>query len=263
MPVVASVEQLDEAELGVRLVLNQLHADTGEQIEVTRDALGIQVKGLVETEQRKRELQDRLHALAYVTAMLSSLEQMKDGATQPSEITSVKVSSMQAQATPLETYYLEHGRSVGSLSKLSQQLFNSAFTVELESKAIEDLERRFTGRDGMTLLASATFSDLMFTHKHNLLAALRSEEELLAETGIPTASLETSLPTSDEPLCLTSAAERNLGLAKELALGDGERQRSAEPITAELLASIKDLYRGVRHAASLPTSSFSLNERKK
>ncbi len=56
-PVVLSEEQLDETELSAKLMLNQLHADSREQIEIHRGSEEITVSGLVETEIRKRELE--------------------------------------------------------------------------------------------------------------------------------------------------------------------------------------------------------------
>jgi DNA-directed RNA polymerase specialized sigma24 family protein len=254
--------QLDEAELSARLVLNQLRADTGEQIEIMRDPSGIVVKGVVETEQRRRELDDRLYMLPHVTASLSSIERMKAEPSPTSDVTSVKVASMQAQATPLETYYLEHGRSIDPLSKLSHQLFNAAFTVNLESKTLDDLQHRFSERGGMSLVASATLTDLIFTHKQNLLAALQSEEELLAETGLSPSGAKRNTPEIPENLPLTSAAERNLALTKELALGNGNGRRPAESIGAEMAASLRDMHRAVRETQVVPPSSTSLDRKK-
>ena len=254
--------QLDEAELSARLVLNQLHADTGEQVEIVRDPSGIVVKGVVETEQRKRELLDRLYSLPHVTASLSSIERMKAEPSSTSDVISVKVASMQAQATPLETYYLEHSRSIDPLSKLSHQLFNAAFTVDLESKTLDDLQHRFSERGAMSLVASATLANLIFTHKQNLLAALQSEKELLAETGLSLSGAKTNTSKSSENSPLTSSAERNLALTKELALGNGNGRRSAESIVAEMDVSLRDMHRAVRETQVVPPSSTSLDRKK-
>lgn len=261
-PPVVTARQLDEAELGVRLSLNQLHADSGEQIEVTRDADRVQVKGLVETERRKHELQDQLRLLPHVTVSLSSIERMKAAQSQAADITSVQVASMQTQTTPLETYYLEHGRSSGLLSKLSLELFDSAFTADLESRAIDDLEHRYAGRNDMSLVASATLAELMFNHKQNLLAALRTEKEALAETGVSARGLGIAAPGAGSAAPLVTAAERNLALSKELALGSGDERRSAEEIVAEMVASMSDLYSRAHEARIVPASSMSQNKKK-
>jgi hypothetical protein len=254
--------QLDEAELEARLVLNQLHADAGEEIELARGAFGIQVNGLVDTERRKRELQDRLNTLAHVTASLSSIEKMKTVPSQASNIGSVKVAVMQAHTTPLEIYYLEHGHNVDSLSRFSRQLFSTAFTVDLESKTIDDLQRRFSQRDGMSLIASAALADLVFTHKHNLMVALQREEELLAETGLSTSGYKTNKTEKAENQTLINAAGYNLALTKELALGNGDGRRPAELIVAEMAVSLKDMHRTVREIQVVSPSFTSLNKKK-
>jgi hypothetical protein len=178
------------------------------------------------------------------------------------DITGIKVASMQAQATPLEAYYLKHGRNIDPLSKLSHQLFDAAFAADLESKTIDDLEHRFSQSSGMSLVTSATLTDLIFTHKQNLLAALQTEEGLLAETGISTAELKTNPPNNAGSLLLLNVAERNLALTKELALGNGDGRRSAESIVAEIATSLKDLHRAVRETQVVPPTSTRLDKRK-
>ncbi len=58
---------LDSAELSARVVLNRLHADEGEQISISRTNRGVNVKGVVDTDERKREIATRLSAVPYVT----------------------------------------------------------------------------------------------------------------------------------------------------------------------------------------------------
>jgi hypothetical protein len=263
LPVQLNETQLDEAELSARLVLNQLQGDTGEQLEIVRNPSGIVVKGMVETEQRRLELDGQLQMLPHVTTMLSSLERMeREQAQGADDITGVKVASAQSQATPLETYYLAHGRSLAPMGRLPQQLLNCAFAVGVESRAIDDLQRRFARRDDISLVASAALSDLLFTHKHKLLAALDDEEHLLTEAQIdvPRAKLNTSTDGADRQLA--TLAERNLALARELALSSGTNERPAESIASELAASIDELYRYAHAAQVVPQNSTSLNKRK-
>jgi hypothetical protein len=263
LPVHLNEIQLDEAELSARLVLNQLHGDTGEQIEIVRNPSGVVVKGMVETEQRRRELDNRLEMLPHVTTMLSSLERMKrEEAQGADDITGVKVASMQTQAAPLETYYLAHGRSLAQLGRLPQQLLNCAFAVGVESRAIDDLQRRFARRDEISLVASAALSDLLFTHKHKLLAALDDEEHLLADAQIDVPRAKLNAPTDGADRQLAVLSERNLALARELALSSGTNERPAESIASELAASIDELYRYAHAAQVVPRNSTSLNKRK-
>lgn len=75
LPLLTTAE-LDEAELQARLALNQLHADNDLRIEVLRQLTGIQVKGVVETAQRKRELEAKLRPLPHVRPSISTFREM-------------------------------------------------------------------------------------------------------------------------------------------------------------------------------------------
>ncbi len=257
-----SESQLDEAELSVRLALTRLHADTGEQIELARGPRGIEVRGIAETKERKHELEAQLHMLPHVSVSISSIEELKAKPSQPEKLSSAKVVEMQTQLTPLETYYLAHGRNIASLGRLAPQLLNSADVIGFECRMIDDLQRRFA-RDGhMSAIASATLTDLLFTHKHKLLAALEDEEKLLAdaEIGTPRAKQVTSTNATD--LALTALAEQNLALARELALGKGGSGRPAEAITLELTALIDELNPRAHAMQVVPQNSTNLAKRK-
>jgi DNA-directed RNA polymerase specialized sigma24 family protein len=254
--------QLDEAELSARLVLNQLRADTGEQIEIIRDPSGIVVKGVVETEQRRRELDDRLYMLPHVTASISSIEALKAKPSQVGELSSVKVIEMQTQATPLETYYLAHGRSIAPVGDLAQHLFNLAYAINLESRAIDDLQHRFAHEEAISTVASSTLTDLLFTHKHKLLAALKDEEKLLTDAQIEAPRSRQTASSNGTDFALATLAERNLALAKELALSKGGNGRSAETIAWELTTTMSELNRFAHEMQVVPQNSAKLDKKK-
>jgi DNA-directed RNA polymerase specialized sigma24 family protein len=262
LPVSLTDGELDGAELSARLVLNQLHADTGEQIETIRDPSGIVVKGIVETEQRRHELDDRLYLLPHVTTSISSIEGLKAKPSQPDELSSVKVIEMQTQTTPLETYYLAHGRSVAPLGDLAQRLFNSADAINFECRAIDDLQRRFSTHDSISLVASATLADLLFTHKHKLIAALENEEQLLATAQIETPHSRQVASTSSTDLLLAALASRNLALIRELAMGRGGSGRSAAMIASELAVSMNELNLLAHEMQVAPQNSAKLDRKK-
>lgn len=77
MPEVLTDSQLDGAELATKLVLNQLHADAGEQIEIRRGPQGIAVEGVVDTDARKRELQAGLRMVPHVIPSIQSVDDLK------------------------------------------------------------------------------------------------------------------------------------------------------------------------------------------
>jgi RNA polymerase sigma factor (sigma-70 family) len=262
LPLSLTDGELDGAELSARLMLNQLRADTGEQIEIMRDPSGIVVKGVVETEQRRRELDDRLYMLPHVTASISSIEELKARPAQAGELSSVKVIEMQTQATPLETYYLARGRGVAPVGDLAQQLFNTAFAINLESRAIDDLQHRFAHDEGISTVASATLADLLFTHKHKLLIALKNEEQLLAEAQIEGPRSQHTSSAKGTNSDLSVLAERNLALTKELALSKGGSGRSAEMIASELATSMSELNKRAHEMQVAPQNVTKLDKRK-
>ncbi len=104
-----SAGQLDEAELSVRLVLNQLHADMGEQIQINRGPQGIEVTGLVDNDERKRQLQMPLRAVPHVTASIQSLADLKDSPAVSNGMVAVTTASMAPLPSPLGILAFEAG----------------------------------------------------------------------------------------------------------------------------------------------------------
>jgi hypothetical protein len=254
-------EELNEAELSTKLALDRVHADTGEQIEVARTPSGIEVRGITDTKERKHELEAELRMLPHLTASLLSIEEMKAKASQP-ELSSVKVVEMQTQMTPLEAYYLAHGRDVAPLSKLSQQLLNSADTINLECRAIDDLQRRFSSRNGISPMASATLTDLLFTHKHKLLTALGDEGQLLTAAQIDAPQARGAAPIDNSDAALVALANRTLALARELATGKNGNGRSAEAIASDLTTAINELNVHAHAIQVIPQDSAKLDKKK-
>lgn len=239
LPAVPTEAQLDEAELSARLVLDQLQADTGEQIQVEHDAQAIQVKGLVETDRRKMELLGQLHTLPHVEAAILSMEELSRRPSRVGGTGDQQTISAAAESSPLENYFLSQSRTVVTVSDLSQQLVDSALTVDQESRAMTDLLARFGPTTKMTDLASATLSELVFSHRDRLLRALKQEQELLSKAG-GVSGVQSSAATVDKSGSLVDASGRNLALCKELTLG-GSPSRSAESILADLNASVEEV----------------------
>lgn len=261
-PLPLSEEQLTEAELSARLTLDRLHADTGEQVELVRGPHGVEVRGITDTEKRKHELEAQLDMLPHVTASLSSIEELKAKSPQQGELSSLKVIEMQTRTTPLEAYYLAHGRNLAPLSKLPLELLNGADAIDRESKAIDDLQQRFSHNEAVSLVASDTLAELLFTHKHKLMTALESEEQLLAQAKIEAPHSQQAGPTNGASADLSSLAERNLALTMELATGKGGSGRSAETIAGELAASMNELNLRAHAIQVVPQNSTKLDTKK-
>jgi len=260
MPERFTDDQLDETELSARLVLNNLHADTGEQIEIVRTGKGIEVKGLVETNERKRVLQTQLATVPHLTVSVQSVVDLRDHQERGSDVSSVKTESMLDLQSPLETYLLAHGRSVREINFLEQRLYDDALTIIQESRAIDDLKTRFFPNMQTTVLTSAKLSELIYSHHERLQAALKQQRKLLGE--VQTVSRrESGVPARNLPP-LTDAAIRNLTLCKELTLANSSNPRSAEKILAEIAVLLDDLTADVHEAYGKPQGEITVGRKK-
>ena len=234
--------QLDEAELQVRLVLNQLNADSSERLEIIRKASGVEVQGIVPTEERKRELQAGLQSLAHVYPSISSFAEVQDRADAASEITSVKSASIVAQQPgPLEAYLVAHGKSRDESERLSQRLFYSAVTAQQETNAIKAVRERFHSGETLSEQGAATLHQLLDRHQEKLLAALEEEDRVLAETGITITPPPPSTFAPGSGVNAANAAETNLSLCKELTSGGDAAVRPAELLVTQIAETVAQL----------------------
>ncbi len=237
MPQIVTQEQLDEAELAARLILNLLRADNGEQVEIRRGQREVNVEGIVETDERKRQLQMQLRMVPHVTVSILSVADLKSLPGDSSAL-SVQTATMPDQPSPLETLLLAKGRSVNDTNVLAQRLFNAALSISQESHAIIDLQTRFAPDAQRAVVATATLSELIYSHRERLEASLKSERSLVADVHDPIA-LTGSFGAKSPSLMVS--ADRNLALSKELMQTNNPATRSAEQILAEMLVSIEEL----------------------
>lgn len=236
LPATVSDMQLDEAELSARLVLNQLHADTGEQIEIHRRPQEIEVTGVVGDDERKRQLQTQLYTVPHVIVTLQSTNDLKKTAARDAP-TSLQVASLPEQRPPLAIYLEAHGRSISESNRFARDLFSTALTISQETKAIADLQKRLGAASHQSVYASATLAELIYNHRERMASALRQERQLLIELQ---AGRESAV-ARPEARSLSDAADKNLALAKELTESDQTANRSAERTLAEMFRVVEDL----------------------
>jgi hypothetical protein len=259
MPEVLTDGQLDGAELAAKLVLNQLHADNGEQIEIHRREQEILIEGVVETDERKKVLQTQLRMVPHTTIAIQSEADLRN-APVSDRPTSIQVVSEPNVASPLELVLEKHGRSVSDVNVLARRLANAAFAISQESKAIVDLQTRFSADQQLTIVASATLSELVYSHRERLEAAVSSERALIAEAQItPVAPI-----TADElgGASLIDLASRNLALAKELTQTTSPATRGGEQILAEMSHSVADLTLSSNNLFGKPQGASTLSGKK-
>jgi hypothetical protein len=253
-------DQLDEVELSTRLRLDLLRADTGEQIEIVGTEQGITVKGLVETNERKRMLEMQLAMVPHLTVSIQSVADLKNSPGINDSVTSIKEAPMLDLQSPLETYLLARGHSVRTINVIERRLFDNALTISQESKAVEDLQTRFVPDEQKNVFASAMLSELIYSHHERLETALKQERELLGEVQAAPATGRGASTRKVSPLL--DAAVRNLLLCKELTLAERPDMRSAEKILAEMSALLDDLTADAHQAYGKPQGDSTVSKTK-
>lgn len=245
LPELPSAEQLDETELAARLILNQLHADTGEQIEIHRTPEAVQVDGLVETDERKHELIVGLLAVPRLKVSIQSAAHLLESQSQGNESTRIEAASLPDQPSPLALRMLARGTSVNDTNLLAERIFGGALKISQESHAIAELQTRFAVSARTPVIAKAMLEDLLYSHRERLLMALGQERLLLVEVGHAPASGGNIAKPAD--ISLTDEADRNLALAKELTQTNVQVTRGAEAIVTDMCSTVN------RIAATLDT----------
>jgi hypothetical protein len=254
-PVNPTFEELEETELAARLILNQLHADVGEQIEIHRTAQGVEVEGLVETDERKHELSAQLMTVPRLKISIQSAEHLRENPPPVSQVVSVDAAAAVDQPSPLEKYLRARGRSLNDINVLSQQFFNRALTISQESNAIHDLKTRFISPELMPVIASATLEELLYSHRERLQEALRQERALVEELAGTDASGRNNASSSPDSLMVEAA--KNLTLVKELTQTNLPAARSAEAIFAEMSSTAATIASAARET-SAPSQAVAM-----
>jgi len=236
LPEAPSSEQLDETELAARLILNQLHADTGEQIEIHRSPQAVEVDGLVETDERKRELIAELLTVPRLKVSIQSAVHLLASPPLGNESIRIEAASLPDQPSALATDMLARGSSVSDTNMLAESIFSDALAISQESHAIADLETRFASTGRTSVIAKATLEDLLYSHRARLQVALRQERLLLVKTGhTPAPDKGTAKPAG---MSLVDGASRNLALSRELTQTNVPVTRGAEAIVTDMFSAV-------------------------
>jgi len=254
---VSDADALDETELTARLILDRLHADTGEQIEIRRTAQQVVVDGLVDTEERRNALTTELTMVPRLKVSIQSLARFTDHPSTGGETIRVEEASLPDQASALDAYLRARGRSVTESSVVARRLFDSALTISHESSAIADLNLRFTSPERLSLIASATLGSLLYTHHEHLENALREQRALLALVEGGSVSRQAHRPVADTSL--GDAAARNLALSRELTQTANPPARGAEAILADIAVAMDGIAAAAYQHDEAPTQEHARN----
>ena len=238
LPYLPSEMELDGAELEARVVLHQLGADSNERIEIGRSSTGVQVKGIVATSERKREIETHLHQVPYVMSAIFTFQEFEARQSAASGITSIKEVSTSGAASPLVEYLNGHGMSRTQIGELSSRLSDAMVDVSQESKALAELMKEFGTNKQLSPASQISLQQLLADHRAKLLSSLRLEDQLLAEAGIPLNQANGNGANSQ----FVAAIERHRALSSELLSNNNPQPRSAPVIALELEQSLRQLH---------------------
>jgi DNA-directed RNA polymerase specialized sigma24 family protein len=222
--------ELDQAELSVRVALSQLHADTGEQILLSRSTKGIEIKGIVETNDRKAELVTRLFQLPHAYPSLLSVEEL---GSQPKLDASpgsapVETDSVEGRPSPLEQYFREKKLPLDQVESLSQNLFEQSVKVQQAEVRLLELHQRFKAANQLPADQQQKLTQLSQGYIEVIEAALDANARALRAIGLDGPE-HTASNTTDEDI--DHQVLRYQELCQQLVTS-----RTGEPLSAALVA---------------------------
>jgi hypothetical protein len=244
--------QMNEAELRARLILNEQHADTGEQIEIRRDDQGVQVRGLVESEERKKDLIESLHGVPFVAVAIQSFDDLKSDPPAPPATVAIEQHSSVAVVSPLEQYFFVQDRGRDDLSRISAGLFNLSLAIDRSARLIEQITSRFPRTTELTPAAVDARDELVSRAAAQLVEALSDQQRLLKEANI-TPDPVAVVPSGElGGRSLEDLAARNVAVTQELVSGPSPSGRSGPAIAAELAQTILELRSRANQFSAVP-----------
>jgi DNA-directed RNA polymerase specialized sigma24 family protein len=187
IPHVLSDLELDEAELAARVALNQLHADTGEQIHLTRSVAGVDVKGVVDTDTRKQQLVSRLALLPHVHSSILSVEEIGNRLPTRSAFGSgepIQAHSVEGHPSPLEQYLREKKMPLDQLSAISQSLLDESLRIQQAEVHLSELQQRFKEANQLPADQQNQLTELSRNYINAIQTALNRNRHTLLAIGL-------------------------------------------------------------------------------
>jgi hypothetical protein len=233
-PALPTTAELDVAELSVRMALNELHADEGEQISVTKTQHTVDVKGVVATSERKSEIVKKLLPMQHVRVDVLSIAELQSLPLDTSISKSVQMQSVDVLPSPLAKYFDQQGPQKTSLAEASQGLLDASLKVRQNLGELKTLQSRFAAKD---LLASeeSMMSRLSQSYSERMMEGLDQETATLNSLGLVDPSPQSATYTNID---LVKEVDRNDALCRELIAGSGETTRPANELAPEIYEAI-------------------------
>ena len=244
-----SLAELDVAELSARLAIHRLHGDEGEQIEISRTNRAIDVRGVVDTEARKLEINGTLHALPYVKSSVLSVADQQRLEASSTQKTVVTIASGDANST-LENYLASEsqGSKENLFNSASRGLLDASLKVRSNSNELLALRAHFSSLADRSTTGLAV-QELTHSYSERLVSGLDAEVSMLGKLGFAAPSEhEDKEPLKD----LDQEVARNNALCLELISGDAGSGRSASEV-------VQDIYRSIHRIHNVLASSAEGN----
>ncbi|AEU38365.1 RNA polymerase sigma factor [Granulicella mallensis] len=229
--------ELDEAELGARTVLNQLQADAGEPISLARTAEGMEVKGVVDTNARKRELLSRLALIPNVHASILSAEEIGPRPL-PSAVSGdgQPRSPIQEQPSPLEQYLRKKNLSMDQLVPASDNLLDGSLRIVQAGVHLSELQSRFREVNPLPVNEQTQLETLSRNYRGTITAGIYANQQILLSLGFASSS---PVPEISEPdrsgRGIDEQLRRYRQLCLEMVSNETGLTRSAPEIAREIL----------------------------
>ena len=243
-------DQLDIAELGVMLALQELRADT-ERLQESRTPSAIVVTGIVESESRKLEISERLQSIPHISASIWSYRDLEAKSRHDSDGTNIKAMSVAAEDSPLDKYCEGRHLVRDRCRQSAHQILSASANLVRESKRLRDLARQFPSSRALTPQAHLLLDEVTVLYVQQLAAAAGELEDSFQVLELQSAP-GTSSAGSPAPE-LRDLAEQNLRLATELVYASDGHARDASLILQELATSARDIRAAVSRI-SQPTT---------
>src|SRR5262249_50834432 len=151
-----------------------------DRLAILRSATGVQVGGLVENDEQKLELKQRLDLIPHVSTNLTTVS---DASRHPEETktpASVHIVSVVAGPSLLETFLLEQGRSRDVSSDLADQFFAASTALVRANNALLQLQQRFPP-ERLSSDALELYNRLIASWYGELNSALRKESDAVQQ----------------------------------------------------------------------------------
>lgn len=237
-PTLPTPMQIDMAELDARALLSHPDSDSSDQIRVTHTDAGVLIKGIVETNLRKRELMAELSHVPYVRSEILSIEEMREhpltasSSSKFSPAPSLEVYNANNQMAPLATFFEAQKISRERLSTTSKLLFDASAQMQTAASHLADLEKRFPSISTMPQPSQERYGALAQSYLAAIREGLKSERAALGDVGLDAQKRQMAVDSGNS--ALDELIGQNQGYCQELIAASASRPRDAADIAADI-----------------------------